>query len=357
MVLCALGSHSAAVGAAEVRDVLRPGDSLSITVVSHPELSAQATVDGSGNISLPAGGTMPASGIGPLMLAQRVAQRLDRIIYDPMVDIRLLDRGKSVFISGGGGLSVPGAAGGTIPYVPGMTLTTLVAQLQPGPAVDVRAISIERTGNHMGPYDLFFLQNHPQIVPVILAGDVVTLPNKAIAVIVEGAVKSPGRTFVDPGQSLADAIGQAGGSSENGNTSAIVVKRGATTTVAPLGSTLVGGPAQDGDIVRVPPSVRVTVAGQVEHSGEISLGSDQRLLEALYLAGGPTHWSDLRSVQVIHDGQTHTVDVTKMPYGDAASPDPWLHDGDVVFVPEGHRVDFRGFFQNLLLGAGIARVL
>ena len=353
LVASASGGFAAAV---ETNDLLRPGDVVAVSVFAHAELATQATVDGAGNVSLQLIGTIPAAGSDTKHLAARVAAKLNSVLYNPVVDVRIVEHGKSIFIAGGEGMFVAGgAAGGAVAYQPGMTLTSAISQVQVLPSLDVHGITIKRDGAILGPYDLYAVQNDPQSSPVLQPGDVVTLPNKAIGVDVEGAVKNPGKTFIMPGQSLADAIGQAGGVLEASNSAAIDVKRGDTDNTAALGSPLLTAPAQDGDVVHVPPAVRVLVAGQVEKSGEVQLGSDQRLIEALYLAGGPNRWAELRSVQIIHEGTSRTVDVTAMTHGDVATVDPWLHDGDVVYVPEGHKIDFRGFFENVLLGTGIAR--
>jgi protein involved in polysaccharide export with SLBB domain len=69
-------------------------------------------------------------------------------------------------------------------------------------------------------------------------------------------------------------------------------------------------------------------------------------LTALYVAGGPTKWANVRDIQVVHAGVRTSYDLSKLQHGDLSSSVP-LVDGDVVYVPEGHKIDAAGFFAAL----------
>jgi hypothetical protein len=43
-----------------------------------------------------------------------------------------------------------------------------------------------------------------------------------------------------------------------------------------------------------------------------------------------------------------------MRYGNT-KVNPVLRDGDIVFVPEGHKIDFRGLFSTLLIGTDLVK--
>ena len=86
--------------------------------------------------------------------------------------------------------------------------------------------------------------------------------------------------------------------------------------------------------------------GSVVKPGNQILQGDATLLNALYDSGGPLKYGNLRSVAVIHQGQRKEYDITKLPHG-ASDQNPTLADGDTVFVPEGHKIDFTSVFQAL----------
>ncbi|MDB5027035.1 MAG: hypothetical protein JWO66_724, partial [Candidatus Eremiobacteraeota bacterium] len=67
-----------------------------------------------------------------------------------------------------------------------------------------------------------------------------------------------------------------------------------------------------------------------------------------YQAGGPNKWGDIRHVAVMHAGARTEYDITALSHG-ARNENPTLGDGDTVFVPEGHKVDFQAVFSALSL--------
>jgi protein involved in polysaccharide export with SLBB domain len=124
-------------------------------------------------------------------------------------------------------------------------------------------------------------------------------------------------------------------SAANGEVS---VTRNATTHLYSLGDPIFKEPAQPGDRVLVPTAPRVNVAGMVTTPGPVVLKTNFSLLSALFSAGGPNKWANLKIVQVVHHDERTQYDITKLTHGDLTQ-NPTLHDGDVVFVPEGHKID------------------
>ena len=66
-----------------------------------------------------------------------------------------------------------------------------------------------------------------------------------------------------------------------------------------LGDPVFSLPAQPSDIVTVPEAPRVNVVGTVAKPGVVALKTDSTLLSALYTAGGPTRFANLKDVQVM----------------------------------------------------------
>jgi len=152
---------------------------------------------------------------------------------------------------------------------------------------------------------------------------------------------------LDSDQPLSDALLQAGGANETGSSVKFVLIRSGVRKPIASSNAEYSAPAVPGDIVYVPHSVRVGVVGQVIKPGDVELRGDGSLLSALYYAGGPSKYGDIRHVAVIHEGQQTNFDVTRLTHG-APADNPQLSDGDTVFVPEGHKIDFSLLFQGII---------
>jgi protein involved in polysaccharide export with SLBB domain len=143
---------------------------------------------------------------------------------------------------------------------------------------------------------------------------------------------------------LSEAIDQSGGLTPAAASAGLTLERGGVKQTLALADPVFMQPAQSGDVVTVPQAPRVSVAGMVSSPGQVALKSNFSLLNAIYVAGGPTKWGNIKDVQVMHGAATSHYDITALTHGDV-SQNPTLSDGDLVFVPEGHRVDFSSVFQ------------
>jgi polysaccharide biosynthesis/export protein len=98
----------------------------------------------------------------------------------------------------------------------------------------------------------------------------------------------------------------------------------------------------------IPVAPRVTVTGSITNPGVVTLKSNFSLVSALYTAGGPAKYANLHNVQVVRDdGARSSYDIGKLVKGDL-SQNAMLHDGDLVFVPQGSTFDPSGFLSNIL---------
>jgi polysaccharide export outer membrane protein len=105
------------------------------------------------------------------------------------------------------------------------------------------------------------------------------------------------------------------------------------------------------DVTVTQPNVpHVAVAGQVASPGNIALISGNSLIAAIYGAGGPLQNADFSHVSLLHNGLQKTYDVAAVEKGNA-SQNPPVTDGDVIFVPKGHRMDVSTIFS----GIGVLR--
>lgn len=340
--LMAVGLISLSLLPVAAQAAIHPGDKLSVRVYEQPDLSTQVTVDGSGHISVPLIGDLQAAGVEPADLALAIQSRLTRFVRYPAVSVTYVARTDIVFVRGG--------TTATVAYVPGLSLDGAVSSLSLRPGTDLRRVALIRDGRTLGTFDLTGKAN----APALEGGDTIAFDPRPIAVKVSGAVKNPGTVHLDDGESMAAALAAAGGASDAAAYSGLTVQRDGASLPQTNLRGLDGIAAQGGDILFVPSAPHVAVLGMVERAGQVTLHEDSSLLAALYLGGGPNNWGDLKNVKVRRNGTERRYDITALTHGDTRQ-NPELQDGDVVFVPEGNRIDFRSIFTTLVLGRVLTR--
>jgi protein involved in polysaccharide export with SLBB domain len=351
---------------------IHSGDTLFVRVWNHPELSMQVTVDSTGSVRVPLSGVVSISGLDEGAAAKKLDDALRPYIIYPAVDVQTIEQGKMLFVSGG--------PGGTLKYSPGETLAAAIAEvMQTGNEttqslnesgqsltkvsgansglrnrIDLRNVKVQRDGGNLGVFDevAFSAQGEPG--PVLQPGDTIVFSYKPVDVRVIGDVAQPGMTYLAADQSLSEAISQAGGLLPTSVSNHVLLQRDGTTRSLALGDPAFTSPAQNGDIVTVPLAPRVNVVGTVVNPGLVSLRSDSSLLSAMYTAGGPTKWADLKNVQIVRGSTKTSYNVVALTHGDI-SQNPPLQDGDTVVVPQNHAIDWSGIFGILGgVAAGLA---
>jgi protein involved in polysaccharide export with SLBB domain len=224
-------------------------------------------------------------------------------------------------------------------------VTNGVADLFDGP-IDFTKVTILRDSKQLGPFNLVALRDAGQPGPSLLPDDTIQLVNKPIAVRVSGDVLTPGVAYLDSKDPLSRALDQLGGAAPTSTETSITLIRGGVSDIVSLGGPTLAQPAQNGDALIVPRAPRVDVLGTVVKPGETYLRGDQSLVAAIYYAGGPDKYANLKYVQVIHDGARTEYNLKNVQKGRAGS-NPILTDGDVVFVPQGSTIDAQSIFQAL----------
>ena len=176
----AISAMLVASAAAPAIAKVHPGDRVAVLVYNHPELSGQATVDGSGNISLPLAGGVNTTNLDAAQISQRVRYRLQPYVRKVAVDVQVLSQAQSIFVAGG--------PGGVLTYSPGENLSSALAQLrtqttalgaQPAQEaafdldhgrVDLRHVSVVRDGIALGPYDVTTSSTATGLSPMLEPG-------------------------------------------------------------------------------------------------------------------------------------------------------------------------------------------
>jgi protein involved in polysaccharide export with SLBB domain len=349
-------------GIATAAPQIHPGDKLTLTVFNHPDLSEQLTVTSEGDVRVPVAGNVSVDGLSEAGAAARVQAALAMYLFHPSVDVRVVSQGQSIFFTGPLVGVAPFAPGETLGAAIGAFRQTLSAQSNNSPgtaasisSIDLRRVRVSRARKVSPAVDLEALARSGGSGPRLEPGDVVLLSAKPVRVDIRGNLAAPAVVYVYPGDTLAQAVAEAGPLSAGTSLSAIGLRRdGADTVVSSAGGAFTA-PAHDGDVVTLQPAPHVSVLGMVEKAGDTTLQTRPTLLNALYEAGGPNRFADLSHVKVTHEGQTLTYNISKLTHGDL-SQNFALHDGDVVFVPEGHKIDLGGF-TNALTALTSLRIL
>lgn len=102
--------------------VIGPSDQITVTVWKEQDLSGSLLVRPDGMISLPLLGDIPAAGMTPLQLANKIAADLKKYIQDPNVSVVMTQiNSKKVYLLG------EVAKKGPVDLTPGMTLLEAIA--------------------------------------------------------------------------------------------------------------------------------------------------------------------------------------------------------------------------------------
>jgi protein involved in polysaccharide export with SLBB domain len=363
-------------GPASAAPVVHPGDTLGVDVLNYAAViddsqgrlkglnSDNVVVAADGSISIPVAGTLGVAGKSTNEIGRLIESRLSSYVRDPAVNVRLLQQSQLLFLTG--------ATTGTLPFLPGETLSSALGQLReqfqkdaavavtPGQknggvlarsSIDLRKIVVQRDRHAGQPIDGEALLRSGRPGPALVPGDTLLFASKPVQVDVRGEVAAPGAIYLYKTDTLEQAVLEAGGPLPSASTADASLIRDDKEVPIPLGSAALRQVPQNGDAIVVRAAPHVTVLGQVPTPGEFTLKNGSTLLTALYVAGGPTKWANVRDVQVVHQGVRTSHDLSNLQHGDLSSSVP-LVDGDVVYVPEGHKIDASAFFQGLIGALG-----
>ncbi len=352
--------------------LVHPGDTLGVDVLNYAAVvddsqsrlrglnADSVVVAADGSISLPVAGTLNVAGRSTRQIGGLIESRLVAFVRDPVVNVRLLQQSQLIFLTG--------ATVGSLPFLPGETLSSALGQqreelerdvaqvLTPSDkyggvlsraSIDLRKVVVERDKRAGAPIDGEQLLRSGLPGPTLVPGDTLRFASKPIRVDVRGEVAAPGSIYLYESDTLEQALLAAGGPLASASTSDASLVRDGKEVALPLGSAALRQVPQNGDTIVVRAAPRVTVLGQVPNPGEFTLKNGTTLLSALYVAGGPTKWAKVRGIEVVHNGERRSYDLTNLQHGDLSANVP-LVDGDVVYVPEGHRIDASGFFQGIV---------
>lgn len=345
---------------------LVPGDTVSVVVQRHPEMSlSNVVVPPDGVLQVPVAGAIRVAGMTASELTATIDMRLRARLRAPEVSVQVRQaRPDSVFVLGV--VKSPGA------YPLGLRwrVTELLAAAG-GVSTDPRlvAAALYRSDGSCVALDL------PGILagaggPELRAGDVLSLTEQVITVTVAGAVTRPGtyRLPIDAGP--MEAIAQAGGPAPRARLGLVTIDHAAggreTIDLAP--AMIDGAPApevvlQNGDTIVIPRlDATIAVLGAVARGGSFPIDEslEMRVSDALALAGGLSGDPSTISGAILRrGGERIELDLPAILTAGSAAANLALREGDVlslarrtIKVRVAGQVSKPGAYE-LPLGAGV----
>ena len=322
---------------------VQPGDSLRITVEGDESLSRVYVVDSTGAFRMPLIGLVQAGGRTTDEVAQEIARRLreGNFYRDPKVTVEIAQRAEPK-------VTVLGAVrrGGDFTLQASWRLSDALKAAQPTDTADLSAVRLERlNGERLTLNHLKFIQEGDESAnPLLQAGDRIFVPLRAGGrnVLVLGAVRAPGAFDYENARTLIQAIGKAGGTLPEADTTRIQIRRANQAEPIPVNLNTIQGDIelQPGDQINVPfRSARqfIVVRGGVNRAGLINYAENMTITQAIEAAGGPKPNAILERVVILRPaerGKQQRITVNLLEVAQGTRPDEPLLPGDTVEVPE-----------------------
>lgn len=343
---------AAPIAVDSTRYVLGPDDVISVSVVRHPEFSAEnLAVPGSGALLLPVVGTVRMTGRTIAQVDAEITQKMRARLLHPEVNVALVrPRPRPVYVQGAV------KTGGVLEFKNGWRITQALAAaggLSSDP--DLAAVSVTRGGKIILDTKISPILDDTTGKSNLLlqVGDTLRFYQRVVNVSVSGAVEKPGAYAVPRGGGVVEAIGLAGGPTDAATLSKASIRRatGAIIGVNLFKALRQGDAAQnitlrEGDTINVPATQeRVSVLGEVKTQGVVALedGRITRVSDAIARAGGPTANAALTRATIGHaDGTTQPVNLYQIISRGDKSGDVALQAGDTVNVPRARGITVTG---------------
>jgi protein involved in polysaccharide export with SLBB domain len=281
--------------------IIRPGDEIALTIWGTIDANLQLTVDRAGRISVPRVGSIDVAGLRNADLADAIRRRTGETFKNFQLTATLGQvRAIRVFVSGyvqrPGSITVNGLSS---------VLHAIMRAGGPSAAGSFRDIHLRRAGHEVAVFDLYdlLLKGDRNTDQLVQPDDIIFVGPVGTQVAVLGSVNQQAIFELKPGQTLADALGMAGGFSAVADRSRVAIERLADRTTGRVAELALPAKAGfvlgTGDVIRVYSSVRallsqgsqnerIHVDGEVAHPGDYILLPGSRIADAIRAAGGLT---------------------------------------------------------------------
>ncbi|MDQ7778941.1 MAG: polysaccharide biosynthesis/export family protein [Planctomycetota bacterium] len=335
--------------------LVAPGDTLSITVLLHPDLSRETLVAPDGSIAMPNVGSISVGGSSIDTIEREIARRLSAFLAEPQVGVSLKTAApRQVTVIG----SLPQA--GQVELVGQHTLLEALtkAGMQRPTGSGATTVQLIRKGRHavidlMKLYSLDAAGFNIRLKP----NDIVMLV-EPLPIAIVGSVNKPGSVFADEKgyRSILEGLALAGSITDRADLSrAQIIRRNGQVEQTDLNDSLFGPIAQDdtagvkpvtpcllypGDTLLVPATreIGVYVLGMVARPGLVRGKDKMTVLQALAMAGPERFGAVLTEAKVVRGfpqkPKVLSIDVDRLMYQGDLAQNVILAEGDIVFVPE-----------------------
>lgn len=269
--------------------VVGPGDELRIRAWGQVNFNADLRVDRSGEIYLPQVGGVHVAGLPFSGLDGQLRKSIGRVYrnFDLTVNVGQI-RAIQVYVAG----QARRAGVYTV-----SSLSTLVDALfaSGGPSVEgsMRHIQLKREGSVITDFDLYALLVHGDKSKDVklLSGDVIFIPAAGPSVAVTGSVRTPAIYELREGETIGEAVTNAGGPSTLASNSRVSVQRIANqrdqqAMEVAMDATGLATPLAGGDILRVISVVprfqkTITLRGNTANPGHFAWHEGMRLSDLI----------------------------------------------------------------------------
>ena len=339
LLLAMLGAASASVALGEDY-VLGPEDVLTVTVMRHPEMSAESVaVTADGKIHLPVVGEVQVAGMTVEQVRRVITEGLSQRLVSPEVTVAVKQaRTETVFVLGA--VSSPGV----YELKPGWRVTEALAAaggLTTRP--ELVAGALFRGGRQVVALDLpTILQEGNDLANLrVPPGDVLNFTERTILISVTGSVLRSGTYDLREGGGVLEAVALAGGVSPEANLGRVTVKKadGSQRSYDLIPAMLRGEPVDEtplaaGDMVIVPTfKARVAVLGAVLQPGYFDLeeGVATRVADMVAQAGGLAARPELVRGSIFRQtGETVPLDLSAVFIEGKSAANLELQAGDII---------------------------
>ncbi len=280
---------------------LNPGDELVIGVTGSVEANIRSVIDSEGRIFIPRVGAINVAGVRYGDLQAALARKFNAQYRQAKVSVVVARlHGLTVYVTGYA--VTPGAYS-----VSSLSTAVDAALAAGGPSAggSFRRVEVRRGGELITEIDLYdlLLRGDKSHDVMLENGDVINLAAAGPQLAITGSVNAEAIYEAKAGETLADLIRDAGGTSSLADETRLIVSRLGDLDLT--GSQQItfaqarGFPAERGDIVRVlslaniarpleRQAILATIEGEVDHPGRFYLPPGSTLSDLLARAGGLT---------------------------------------------------------------------
>ncbi len=320
---------------------IRPGDVLSVNVMTMADLAATPVVQPDGNISLPLLKVVKASGLTMQELGESLTVKFGEYIKNPVVAVDITTfHTPTVWVLG------QVKAPGTVRAQPGFGLRDYLASAGGlTETADLSRVTLSHPGGASVEVDLS-TRGDASKIPSVAEDDVIIVAELKGNVSALGKVEKPGTFEFRRGMRVSDVLTLAGGGLEDADLYAVqVINNGKALQTVNISAFFEKADETQnpeifpGDVVYVPESNRKAyVYGAVAKSGVYRIKPEERVVDMIMRAGGMTGDAQPSKVSVVrlveNQPKPTEFDITNyMRKGDLTN-NPLVEAADIIYVPE-----------------------